>query len=84
MNAKKVFAGSLLTLAATGLAASPAVAYGGSGHNNDDPSFSQEIQVIDDVCLLNQVVTLGLLGLADSSSTQCNDAEDHSAIVGNN
>ncbi|MGW0545819.1 hypothetical protein [Streptomyces altiplanensis] len=84
MNAKKVLTGSLLTLAATGLAASPAVAYGGSGHNNDDPSFSQEIQIIDDICALNQVLVLGVLGVADANSTQCNEAEDHSAVVGNN
>ncbi|WP_093800797.1 hypothetical protein [Streptomyces sp. Wb2n-11] len=84
MNAKKVLTGSLLTLAATGLAASPAAAYGGGDHKSDDPSFSQKIQIIDDVCVLNQVVTIGILGLADSSSTQCNEAKDHSAVVGNN
>ncbi|WP_093800794.1 hypothetical protein [Streptomyces sp. Wb2n-11] len=84
MNAKKALTGSLLTLAATGFAVSPAAAYGGGDHKSDDPSFSQKIQVIDDVCVLNRVVTLGILGRADSSSTQCNDAKHHSAVVGNN
>ncbi len=83
MNAKKVLTGSLLTLAATGFAVSPAAAYGGGGHQNDD-GFSQEIQVIDDICLLNEVINVAILGKVDASSTQCNEAEDHSAVVGNN
>ncbi len=84
MNAKKVLTGSLLALAATGFAASPAVAYGGGDHKGDDSSFEQEIQIIDDICALNQVLNVAVLGYVDASSTQCNDAEDHSAVVGNN
>ncbi len=76
MNAKKVLAGSLLTLAATGFAASPAMA-------NDGQSFSQNINVIDDLCPTIQdidVITVEVLD--ESRANQCHDMKK-SAIVDN-
>ncbi|WP_028814418.1 hypothetical protein [Streptomyces flavidovirens] len=88
MNAKKVLAGSLLTLAATGFAASPAMAYedpnnrGGHG-KGDGASFSQNITIIDDLCPTIQdidVITIEVLD--EARANQCHDMKK-SAIVDN-
>ncbi|MFE9394646.1 hypothetical protein [Streptomyces flavidovirens] len=76
MNAKKVLAGSLLTLAATGFAASPAIA-------NDEPSYESNINVIDDLCPTIQdidVITIEVLD--EARANQCHDMKK-SAIVDN-
>ncbi|WP_028814417.1 hypothetical protein [Streptomyces flavidovirens] len=76
MNAKKVLAGSLLTLAATGFAASPAIA-------TDEPSFSQNLQIIDDVCPTIQDIDVITIEVLDEARTnQCHDMKK-SAIVDN-
>ncbi|GAA2956855.1 hypothetical protein [Streptomyces enissocaesilis] len=86
MNAKKVLAGSLLTLAATGFAASPAAAYGDPDHQHgkgNGPSFSQNINVIDDVCPTIQDIDVLTIEVLDQARTnQCHDMK-HSAIVDN-
>ncbi|MBT2528133.1 hypothetical protein J7E91_22615 [Streptomyces sp. ISL-99] len=89
MNAKKVLAGSLLTLAATGFAASPAMAYedpnnqGGHGKGKG-PSFSQNIQIIDDVCpTIQDIDVITILEVLDEARVnQCHDMKK-SAIVDN-
>ncbi|MBT2528132.1 hypothetical protein J7E91_22610 [Streptomyces sp. ISL-99] len=77
MNAKKVLAGSLLTLAATGFAASPAMA-------SDEQSFSQNIQIIDDICpTIQDIDVLTVVELLDEARVnQCHDMKK-SAIVDN-
>ncbi|MGW0564320.1 hypothetical protein ACWDZ4_27890 [Streptomyces sp. NPDC003016] len=85
MNAKKVLTGSLLTLAATGFAASPAAAYGDPDHKNGGASFSQNIQVIDDVCpTIQDIDVINVVELLDEARVnQCNELKGHSAIVDN-
>ncbi|MEV8311188.1 hypothetical protein AB0P36_28540 [Streptomyces flavidovirens] len=76
MNAKKVLAGSLLTLAATGFAASPAMA-------NDGQSYESNINIIDDLCPTVQdidVITVEVLD--EARANQCHDMKK-SAIVDN-
>ncbi|GAA2956863.1 hypothetical protein [Streptomyces enissocaesilis] len=76
MNAKKVLAGSLLALAATGFAASPAIA-------TDEPSYESNINIIDDVCPTIQDIDVLTIELLDEARTnQCHDMK-HSAIVDN-
>ncbi|MBT2528131.1 hypothetical protein J7E91_22605 [Streptomyces sp. ISL-99] len=77
MNAKKVLAGSLLTLAATGFAASPAMA-------SDEQSSSQNIQIIDDICpTIQDIDVLTVLEVLDEARVnQCHDMKK-SAIVDN-
>ncbi|MFE9394644.1 hypothetical protein [Streptomyces flavidovirens] len=76
MNAKKVLAGSLLTLAATGFAASPAMA-------NDGQSYESNINIIDDVCPTIQDIDVITIEVLDEARTnQCHDMKK-SAIVDN-
>ncbi|MGW0564322.1 hypothetical protein ACWDZ4_27900 [Streptomyces sp. NPDC003016] len=78
MNAKKVLAGSLLTLAATGFAASPAMA-------SDDLSYESNIQIIDDICpTIQDVDVINIVEVLDEARVnQCNELKHHSAIVDN-
>ncbi|GAA2951133.1 hypothetical protein [Streptomyces enissocaesilis] len=77
MNAKKVLAGSLLTLAATGFTASPAIAH-------DEPSYESNINIIDDVCPtiqdIDALITIEVLD--EARANQCHDMK-HSAVVDN-
>ncbi|MGW0564321.1 hypothetical protein ACWDZ4_27895 [Streptomyces sp. NPDC003016] len=78
MNAKKVLAGSLLTLAATGFAASPAIA-------TDEPSYESNIQIIDDICpTIQDIDVINIVEALDEARVnQCNELKHHSAIVDN-
>ncbi|MET9511469.1 hypothetical protein ABZX62_23885 [Streptomyces flavidovirens] len=76
MNAKKVLAGSLLTLAATGFAASPAMA-------TDGQSYESNINIIDDVCPTIQDIDVITIEVLDEARVnQCHDMKK-SAIVDN-
>ncbi|GAA2956893.1 hypothetical protein [Streptomyces enissocaesilis] len=76
MNAKKVLAGSLLTLAATGFAASPAIA-------SDESSYESNINIIDDLCpTIQDIDVLTIEVLDEARANQCHDMK-HSAIVDN-
>ncbi|MEU1052126.1 hypothetical protein [Streptomyces sp. NPDC005876] len=77
MNAKKVLAGSMLTLAATGVAVSPAMADEEvHGHN------SQSIEIIRDICPTIQDVDILTIELLDEARAfQCNEIRQKSKVI---
>ncbi|MBB5935222.1 hypothetical protein [Streptomyces zagrosensis] len=80
MNAKKVLAGSMLSLAATGFAVTPAMA----AESKDSGRFEQNIQIIDDLCPTIQdidVITIEVLD--EARANQCNTIHDKAAQIDN-
>ncbi|MEU1052125.1 hypothetical protein [Streptomyces sp. NPDC005876] len=76
MNAKKVLAGSMLTLAATGVAVSPAMA-----DEEVHGHYSQNIEVIRDICPTIQDVDILTIEILDESRTfQCNEIRQKSKV----
>ncbi|MEV2253810.1 hypothetical protein AB0I94_25070 [Streptomyces sp. NPDC050147] len=78
---KKVLSGSLLTLAATGMAVTPAVAVtpataDASGHGD----YSQNIEIIGDVCPTVQDIDVIVPAevLDEARAFQCNEIRQHS------
>ncbi|MGK5627567.1 hypothetical protein [Streptomyces sp. URMC 123] len=76
MNRKKILAGSMLTLAATGMTATPAMA-------NDEVHghYSQNIEIIRDVCPTIQDVDILTIELLDQARAfQCNEIREKSKV----
>ncbi|MGK5627569.1 hypothetical protein [Streptomyces sp. URMC 123] len=76
MNAKKVLAGSMLTLAATGMAVSPAAA-------NDEVHghYSQNFELIRDLCPTLQDIDILTIEVLDEARTfQCNQIRKKSKV----
>ncbi|CAM5717239.1 hypothetical protein [Streptomyces fumanus] len=76
MNAKKVLAGSMLTLAATGAAVSPAMA-----DEEVHGHYSQSIEIIRDVCPTIQDIDILTIELLDEARAfQCNEIRQKSKV----
>ncbi|MDG9716776.1 hypothetical protein [Streptomyces sp. DH24] len=76
MNAKKVLAGSMLTLAATGAAVSPAVA-----DEEVHGHYSQNIEIIRDICPTIQDIDVLTIEVLDEARTfQCNEIRQNSKV----
>ncbi|MFV0135934.1 hypothetical protein ACLGIH_22420 [Streptomyces sp. HMX87] len=76
MNAKKVLAGSMLTLAATGAAVSPAVA-----DEEVHGHYSQNIEIIRDICpTIQDIDVLTIEVLDESRAFQCNEIRQKSKV----
>ncbi|MGW8062697.1 hypothetical protein ACVV2G_10550 [Streptomyces ziwulingensis] len=77
MNAKKVLAGSMLTLAATGAAVSPAVA-----DEEVHGHYSQNIEIIRDICPTIQDIDVLTIEVLDEARTfQCNEIRENSKVT---
>ncbi|MEU1019217.1 hypothetical protein ABZ383_12895 [Streptomyces sp. NPDC005900] len=77
MNAKKILAGSMLTLTATGMAVSPAMA-----DEEVHGHYSQNIEIIRDVCPTIQDIDILTIELLDEARAfQCNEIRQHSKVV---
>ncbi|MDG9716775.1 hypothetical protein [Streptomyces sp. DH24] len=77
MNAKKVLAGSMLTLAATGAAVSPAVA-----DEEVHGHYSQNIEIIRDICPTIQDIDVLTIEVLDQARTfQCNEIRQGSKVI---
>ncbi|WP_282795135.1 hypothetical protein [Streptomyces sp. CC224B] len=76
MNAKKILAGSMLTLAATGGAVTPAMAdEEAHGH------YSQNIQIVRDICpTIQDIDVLTIEVLDEARAFQCNEVRQHSKV----
>jgi hypothetical protein len=76
MNAKKVLAGSMLTLAATGAAVSPAMA-----DEEVHGHYSQNIEIIRDICPTIQDIDVLTIEVLDEARTfQCNEIRQKSKV----
>ncbi|MEU9557192.1 hypothetical protein [Streptomyces fumanus] len=76
MNAKKVLAGSMLTLAATGVAVSPAMA-----DEEVHGHYSQNIEIIRDICPTIQDIDVLTIEVLDQARTfQCNEIRQKSKV----
>ncbi|MGW0536939.1 hypothetical protein [Streptomyces sp. NPDC003032] len=76
MNAKKILAGSMLTLTATGMAATPAMA-----DEEVHGHYSQNVEIIRDVCPTVQdidVITVEVLD--EARAFQCNEIRQKSHV----
>ncbi|CAM5717258.1 hypothetical protein [Streptomyces fumanus] len=77
MNAKKVLAGSMLTLAATGVAVSPAMA-----DEEVHGHYSQNIEIIRDICpTIQDVDILTIEVLDEARAFQCNEIRQKSKVT---
>ncbi|MDN3296934.1 hypothetical protein QWM81_23380 [Streptomyces ficellus] len=76
MNAKKVLAGSMLTLAATGAAVTPAMA-----DEEVHGHYSQNIEIIRDICPTIQDIDVITVEVLDEARTfQCNEIRQKSSV----
>ncbi|MDN3296933.1 hypothetical protein QWM81_23375 [Streptomyces ficellus] len=76
MNAKKVLAGSMLTLAATGAAVTPAMA-----DEEVHGHYSQNIEIIRDICPTIQDIDVITVEVLDEARTfQCNEIRQGSKV----
>jgi hypothetical protein len=76
MNAKKILAGSMLTLTATGMAVTPAMA-----DEEVHGHYSQNIEIIRDVCPTVQDIDVIAVEVLDEARTfQCNEVRQNSKV----
>ncbi|GHE49091.1 hypothetical protein GCM10018785_18290 [Streptomyces longispororuber] len=76
MNAKKILAGSMLTLAATGAAVTPAMA-----DEEVHGHYSQNIEIIRDVCpTVQDIDVLTIEVLDEARAFQCNEVRQKSKV----
>jgi hypothetical protein len=77
MDMKRIVAGSMLTLTATGLAATPAMA-DEEVHGN----YSQNIEIIRDICPTIQDIDILTIELLDEARAfQCNHVREGSKVT---
>ncbi|GHH34057.1 hypothetical protein [Streptomyces candidus] len=76
MNAKKILAGSMLTLTATGMAVTPAMA-----DEEVHGHYSQNIEIIRDVCpTIQDIDVLTIEVLDEARAFQCNEIRQNSKV----
>ncbi|MBM7172626.1 hypothetical protein JQK87_30400 [Streptomyces sp. G44] len=76
MNAKKILAGSMLTLTATGMAVTPAMA-----DEEVHGHYSQNIEIIRDVCpTIQDIDVLTIEVLDEARAFQCNEIRQKSHV----
>ncbi|MET9547544.1 MULTISPECIES: hypothetical protein [unclassified Streptomyces] len=76
MNAKKILAGSMLTLTATGMAVTPAMA-----DEEVHGHYSQNIEIIRDVCpTIQDIDVLTIEVLDEARAFQCNEIRQKSKV----
>ncbi|MGA4849876.1 hypothetical protein ACOBQB_27875 [Streptomyces sp. G5(2025)] len=76
MNAKKILAGSMLTLTATGMAVTPAMA-----DEEVHGHYSQNIEIIRDVCpTIQDIDVLTIEVLDEARAFQCNEIRQGSKV----